>query len=413
MIDAHMVCYLDYNATTVMPPEVVDTLTTWATRGNPSSTYPSAKEGKKLMNCFREEIARHCGFSLDDYAIIFTSGGSESNSMVISSTIRAFKKAVSNDRPHIITSNVEHDSIRLLLGDFEEEGVDVTYVPVHTYGPRIGSIDIDALVSVIRPNTCLITVMAANNETGVINDIKTIGKIAKQKSIPFHSDAVQLFQKLPFRPLELNVTAFSVSFHKLFGPTGCGLAVIKKDFLEGYNLRAMIGGSQNDHMRGGTECIHNIAAARSAFHINFTDRMTKNAMIRSLKQYMKELLGKYIVCMYLDEYRHDSNYINSIGTCIVWLCHRESMVQDGTLFLAVHKHKICNVDIRNELTDDGIYISIGSACKTTDKKASHVLDGIDLPKKLRPGVFRISIGDYSSKTDIDMFVRRFLMAIGR
>lgn len=393
-----------------MPPEVVDTLTTWATRGNPSSTYPSAKEGKKLMDCFREEIARHCGFSLADYTILFTSGGSESNSMIISSTIRAFRKAVSGSKPHIITSNVEHDSIRLLLGDFDEEGVDVTYVPVHAHGPLIGSIDIDALVDAIRPNTCLITVMAANNETGIINDIRTIGKIAKQRSIPFHSDAVQLFQKVPFRPLELNVTAFSVSFHKLFGPTGCGLAVIKKDFLEGYDLKAMIGGSQNGHMRGGTECIHNIAAARCAFRINFTDRIAKNAMIRSLKQYMKELLGKYMMCMYLDEYRYVmANETNK--TCIVWLCHRESIVQDGTLFLAVHKDEICNVDIRNTLTNEGIYISIGSACKTSDKKASHVLDGIDLPKKLRPGVFRISIGDYSSKLDIEVFVRRFLIAI--
>ena len=402
-----------------MPPEVVDVLTNWTTRGNPSSTYPSAKEGKKLMECFRGEIAKHCGFSLEDYTILFTSGGSESNSMIISSTIRAFRKAMrtsNNDvKPHIITSNIEHDSIRLLLNDFEEEDVDVTYVPVHTHGPRIGSIDMNALVASIRPNTCLITVMAANNETGIINDIRTIGNIAKQMSIPFHSDAVQLFQKVPFRPNDLNVTAFSVSFHKLFGPTGCGLAVIKKDFLEGYGLKAMIGGSQNNHLRGGTECIYNIAAARSAFHINFTDRMAKNAMIQSLKQYMKRLLSTYETCVYLDEYRHmvSKNYYITHKRCIVWLCHKESSVQDGTLFLAVHKDGICNVDIRNELTNKGIYISIGSACKTSDKKASHVLDGIDLPKKLRPGVFRISIGDYSNKDDIEVFAREFLIAISR
>lgn len=406
-----MVCYLDYNATTVMPPAVLETMMKWATRGNPSSTYPSAQEGKKLMDCFRMEIAKHCNFDLigpNGYTILFTSGGSEANSSIIMSTVRSYKK-ITHAKPHIITSCVEHDSIRYLLQDLQEEEVDVTEIPLHKYGPYIGTVDLEALAAAIRPNTCLITIMASNNETGIVNDIRAIGQLAKYKSVPFHTDAVQWFQKVRFDPLENNVTAFSVSFHKLFGPTGCGFLAIKNNFLEGYNLKPHIAGSQNGTMRGGTECIHNIAASRTAFKINFEKREEKNARIKTLKDYTIRILSKYIKCVYLDEYRMKKPLCKSI----VWLSHPESHVQDGTIFLAVYGcgKDICNVDIRKSLTEKNIYISIGSACKTSDKKASHVLEGIDLPIELKGGVFRISIGDYSEVKDIKLFTSEFIKSI--
>jgi cysteine desulfurase len=400
------VCYLDYNATTIMPKIVLDELCKWATRGNASSTYPSAYKGKALMDQFRQEISDQGEFSLvgpNGYTIIFTSGGSEANSWIITSATRAYAKATGK-RPHIITSNVEHDSIRHLIRDLEQEDVDVTIMPVVNLGSKLGSVDVDKLESYIKPNTCLISIMAANNETGVINDMAAIGHIAKRRSIPFHSDAVQLFAKTGIKPVELNITAFSCSFHKLYGPSGCGLAVVQNSFLEGYNLRPLIAGSQNYGLRGGTEAIHNIAASRAAFTLNFKNREATNQKIYRLKLYTRKLLSSIFPVMYLDEFKQ--LYPNVPATCIVLLTpvDNDENVMGNTIFISIFRHGICNKLIREALADEKIYVSIGSACKINDPKASHVLAAIGVPTELYGGVLRVSLGDYTEKEDIEKFV---------
>jgi cysteine desulfurase len=399
-----MTCYLDYNATTIMPDRVVQVLVKWATRGNASSIYPSAKAAKKMMECFKKEIAQVTGLTLDGddgYDIVFTSGGSESNTWIITSAVRSYMK-LTNKRAHVITSNVEHDNIMMMMKNFEQEDVDVTYVPVQKSGPGLGSVDPEDVFKAIRPNTCLITIMAANNETGIRNNIKAIGYVAKNKKIPFFSDAVQVFGKEPIKPDENNITAFSGSFHKLHGPTGTGIAIVKKSFLKGYQLKPLIPGHQNRELRGGTECIHNIAAAREAYKITFEDRERKNANTASLKKYLMKSLARICDIYYLEDFIAK----NPPTPAIVHITPKggEQNVLSNTVFISLYFKEICNSLVRQGLADKCIFISVGSACKTNEMKSSHVLDALGVPRSLVPGVIRISLGDYTTKNNIDTFI---------
>ena len=400
-----MTHYLDYNATTVMPDRIIQILTKWATRGNASSIYPSAKASKKLLECFKKDISTICNFTMDGeegYDIIYTSGGSESNTWVITSAVRSFLR-LTGKRAHVITSNVEHDNIMIMGKNLEQEDVDVTYIPVKQTGPELGSIDPEDVYKAIRPNTCIIAIMAANNETGIRNNVKAIGYVAKQKKIPFFTDAVQIFGKQPISPEENNITAFSGSFHKLHGPTGTGIVVIKKSFIDGYDLKPLIPGHQNHELRGGTECIHNIAAAREAYKMTFENRMEKNINIKKLKEYAMKYLSKIFNVYYFEDYMKHKYP----PPAIIHLTPKDGEVNvlQNTIFISLHFEKICNSKVREELANRCIFISVGSACKTDSMKSSHVLDALGVPKELVPGVIRISLGDYSTKNDIDKFIQ--------
>ena len=216
--------YLDNNRTTIIPERVINEMIKWINEG-----ATKQKKVIKMMDIFRQEIADQCNFSLigpNGYCIVFTSGASESNMTIITSTIRSFSK-VTNKQPHIIISEIEHDSIKNL----QLENVDITSIPVTENRPYLGSIDPTLIDKSIKPNTCIISIMSANHKTGAINDIKTIGNIALNKNIPFHTDAVQTFGKFPINPIENNITTFSASFHKLHGPTGIGILAIKNSFI--------------------------------------------------------------------------------------------------------------------------------------------------------------------------------------
>ena len=402
--------YLDANGTTIMPQRVLNEMIKWSTRGNPSSLYPSARAASKMVDIFREELADRSNFSLvgpAGYTILFTGGGSEANSTIITSTIRSFIK-LTNKRPHIITSSVEHDNIMLLIKDLEEEGVDFTLIDPETMGPNLGSVNPESIAAAIRPNTCLITIMSANNETGIKNDIQTIGKIAESYKIPFHTDAVQIFGKYPINPDINNITSFSGSFHKLHGPTGLGILVIKNSFIGGYQLKPIIHGHQNYGMRGGTECIHNIAAAREAYKMSFEDREKKNNNMKVLREYMINQLKNRFSTYTLD------NFNGSVPCTdpppIVFITPTSSPttgIVPNTLLISVYHKNICNTNMREKLANHNIYVSIGSACKTGDKKSSHVLRAMNVPKELFPGVIRISLNDFSIKEEIDYFIEIF------
>lgn len=400
----HKTCYLDYNATTIMPKRVQEAMLKWMNRGNASSIYPSAKAAKRLMGHFRDEIAHTCGFSLEgegSYSIIFTSGGSEANTFIITSIVRSYLR-LTGKRPHFITSNVEHDNIMILCKDLVNEDVDVTYVKVKEDGEGIGSVDPEDVYKAIRPNTCLISIMSANNETGVRNDIRSIGYVAKGKKIPFFTDAVQTFGKEPLRPNENNITAFSGSFHKMHGPTGTGVAVISNALIAGYDLKSMIPGHQNGGMRGGTECIHNIAAARESFQMTFENRTEKTKLIFGNKMYLIHRLKTILPIISLNEYRMRDNVRTPI---VVTIGPDESTrILPGTLLMSVYMSNICNTKMREYLADHHIFVSIGSACKTGQAKASHVLDAMGVPKELVPGVLRVSIGEYTTKEELDRFI---------
>jgi cysteine desulfurase len=236
---------------------------------------------------FRKEIAALGKFALhgpnnDDsssYHVIFTSGASEANCFMLRSCAEAYWRQTGKIG-HMIISAIEHKSLLECAEQLaKNERISLTMLKPDQFG-FIGH---ETLKAAMRADTCLVSVMTANNETGAINNIKVLGAIAHSANVPFHTDATQSYGKFGMAPNLMNVDAFTISFHKLHGPTGIGALIIKDDLWTGYSMQPMICGSQNDHMRGGTENIIGIAAARIAFARNFTSRSNKNAKLLALK----------------------------------------------------------------------------------------------------------------------------------
>lgn len=400
--------YLDNNATTIMPKEVIDTVIKWVNRGNPSSSYASANECKKLFTAFRQYISEQCGFSCDGlngYSIIFTSGASESNSNIITSCARAFAKKTSK-LPHIIISAVEHKSILMCCETLlYEKRIDLTILPIYTSGPMYGCINPEDIKNAIKPTTCLVSIMTVNNETGIRNNILEIGKICKDNKIPFHTDLVQLFSKYKIKPDDYNIDAFSASFHKLNGPPGVGILVIRNNLIKGYDLKPIIYGTQNYSLRGGTENVPSIAGSFMAYKL--TESKDINKLI-ALKRAVMSYFAKKIPTSFITEY----DPLHKEPLMIVWISPKNtSIVVPWTIYMTVDRINICNVKLKKELEDNNIIVSIGSACNTSSKKASHVVDALQIPDRLRSGVLRVSLSHDNTEEEMLYFCKTFLKII--
>ncbi len=398
------VIYFDHNANTLPNQDTLNTLLEWSLKGNPSSVYPSAESCKNLLDNFKYEISKQFSFDINLFTILFTSGASESNSQILTTCCRAFIRA-KQIVPHIITSNVEHDSIMELCKTVEDvDKYKCHRLRVGTTDKYFGMIDPTELSNAIRPNTCIISVMMANNETGVINNIKNLAYIAHTKNIPFHTDAVQYIPRGDFNVTELGIDSFSLSFHKLGGPIGCGILVIKNSLIEGYGLPPHIYGTQQLNLRGGTIPIAQIAASRTAFLQHFNNRSIKNINLVSLKRYFLERLTNTFPCMYISHYKRlqDKSMLQPIT--VVLITSPEVNTLSNTVLLSICKKNICNIKIRKLLSDNGIMVSIGSACKTGGVFASHVLKAYDVPCELYPGIIRISFGDTNTSNEIDIML---------
>jgi cysteine desulfurase len=376
-----------------------------------------------MMNQFREYIGKVCGFSSccaedrDDkvpassrsnpnkYKVIFTSGASEANAMVITSVISSYSLA-RKITPHIVVSSIEHKSIIEAVKSYESRGlVTATFVKPTASG-HIQPADIE---SAILPNTCLVCVMHANNETGAINNIKEIGLRAHKVNVPFHCDTVQSFGKSPIQPLKDNVDSFSVSFHKLGGPPGVGALIIKQQFLNGYKLQPIIFGSQNEGLRGGTENLPGIGASFTALKYNMESRTEKNNRITSIKKYIMDEISQRIPTSYFTQYGSGPKH----AVEIVFLSSLDGYLCNTLLISIVKrtKPKICNVKIKQALESKGIVVGIGSACNTASSKASHVLYEMNADELVRAGVLRISLGDENTKEQATVFIKELLLAI--
>jgi cysteine desulfurase len=439
--------YADANATTMMPQTVIDAINLWFNRGNPSAEYAAAKDAKKMMAAFRRLIAAECGFELegpDAYAVIYTSGASESNCFIATSAARSYA-ALTGKLPHIITSSTEHKSLLACCQRMAKERmIMLTVLPVGGAGPSLGRVDPNALRRAIRPNTCLVSIMAANNETGVINDIKALGAVCRDTRIPFHTDAVQLFGKAPFRPLASNVAAFSASFHKLHGPPGVGLLVLRKSLIEGYDLCPQICGSQNDGMRGGTENLPGIAGSFAAFKLTTTDLADKMRRVKAIREAVKAAIGRNLPVFYLADHPGDAapspdggitpGAAGLAGTAearraiaaaeaggkpaVFWIAPTPTedgaQVLPNTILLSVRRPHFCNKAARAALEAKGVICSVGSACNTKEAlagTASSVVHAMGVPAALHPGVLRISFNDDVTTTDAQKLVGAFLRVV--
>ena len=360
--------YLDYAATTPTDPEVVKVMLPYFTNiaGNPSSLHAFGQEAKQAMENARETVASFLGAQTEE--IIFTSGGTESNNF----TIKGIAYANKNKGNHIIVSSIEHHAVIEPCKFLEEQGFKVTYLKVS----KEGLVDIEDVKKAITDKTILISVMHANNEIGVIQPIEDIGKIAKDKEIYFHSDAVQTFGHLPVNVDKLNIDLLSISAHKLYGPKGVGALYIRK----GTRIASfMHGGDQERGRRASTHNVSGIVGLAKAVELardKIDDEKKILTMLRD--KLIKGILEK------IDHSRlngHPTKRLsNNVNVSIEYI-EGESM--------------ILNLDM------EGIACSTGSACTSSSLEPSHVLLAIGLAHELAHGSLRFTLGRYTKEEDID------------
>lgn len=363
--------YLDNSATTPLNEEVLKEMEPYFCEyfGNPSTLYSLGQKSKEALEKARKRVADAINAKPEE--IIFTSGGSESDNLAIKGI--AFKNQ--DKGKHIITSEIEHPAVKETLVFLESIGFEVTYLPV--YGD--GIIKIEDLKKAIRDDTILITVMHANNEIGTIQPIAEIGKIAKEKGIIFHTDAVQTFGKIPVDVEELCVDLLSISSHKIYGPKGVGALYIRKNT----RLVPQIhGGGQERGLRSGTENIPGIVGFGKAAEMAGENQKKDYDYLIQIRDGIIDKVLEEIPASYLngDKEKRLPNIIN----------FRFSAIEGESLILL--------------LDAKGINSSTGSACSSKNLKASPILKALGLEDVDVHGSLRLSLGLENSIEDVDVVV---------
>lgn len=363
--------YLDNSATTPLNEEVLKEMEPYFCEyfGNPSTLYSLGQKSKEALEKARKRVANAINAKPEE--IIFTSGGSESDNLAIKGI--AFKNQEKGK--HIITSEIEHPAVKETLVFLESIGFEVTYLPV--YGD--GIIKIEDLKKAIRDDTILITVMHANNEIGTIQPIAEIGKIAKEKGIIFHTDAVQTFGKIPVDVEELGVDLLSLSSHKIYGPKGVGALYIRKNT----KLVPQIhGGGQERGLRSGTENIPGIVGFGKAAEMASENQKRDYDYLIQIRDGIIDKVLEEIPASYLngDKEKRLPNIIN----------FRFSAIEGESLILL--------------LDAKGINSSTGSACSSKNLKASPILKALGLEDVDVHGSLRLSLGLENSIEDVDVVV---------
>lgn len=362
--------YLDNSATTQVSKEVLDEMMPYFTEefGNPSTLYGIGRESKKALELARQRVADSINAKKDE--IIFTSGGSESDNLAIKGI--AFKLAKKGK--HIITSEIEHPAVKNTLGFLESLDFKVTYLPVY----ENGIIKIEDLEEAIT-ETILITIMQGNNEIGTIQPIGEIGRIAHEKGIKFHTDAVQTFGKIEVDIEKLNVDLLSLSSHKVNGPKGVGALYVKK----GTRVVPLIhGGGQEKGIRSGTENVSGIVGFGKACELaveNLKEHYEKHIALRD--ELIEKVLSR-IPDSYLngDPEKRSPNIVN----------FRFKAIEGESLILL--------------LDAKGYQASTGSACSSNTLEASPVLAALGLDPVDVHGSLRVSLSPESDDFNIDEFV---------
>lgn len=362
-----MEIYLDNSATTKPYQEVVDKMMVALTNqyGNPSSIYKKGIEVEREIKEIRRNIARSLGAK--ETEIYFTSGGTECNNTIIRSVANLNKKT----KKHIISTCIEHPSVLNTLKDLEEQGFEVTYLPVN----KEGKILIEDLKNAIKKETFLVSIMHVNNEIGSIQPIEEIGKYLKSldEKVYFHVDGVQSYAKIKFRPSKYNIDFMSVSGHKLHGPKGIGFMYVK----ENNRIKPLLtGGGQESSIRSGTENVPGIYGLGEAVKILNKDLQGTIDKIQNLKNLLKEEIINNI----------DNVKVNSPEDGV---CHVLNVSFKGV------KGEV----LLHYLEQKEIYVSTGSAC-SSKKKGSHVLNAIGLSPEEVEGAIRFSLSDLNTEEEI-------------
>jgi len=363
--------YMDYAATTPTHPEVVKEMLPFFNEvyGNPSSIYQLAQRAKGAVEEAREKVARLINAEAEE--IIFTSGGTEADNMAIKGIAFANKKRGNQ----IITSKIEHHAVLNTCKWLEKKGFKVTYISVDKYG----MIDLDELKKSLTDKTILISIMHANNEVGTIEPISEIARIAKEKGIYFHTDAVQTVGKITINVKESGIDLFSLSGHKLYGPKGVGALYIRK----GIKISPLLhGGHHEKNKRAGTENVPGIVGLGKACEIAVKEMATEGKRLKALRDRLYKGLSEQIDEIILNG--HPVNRLpGNLNICVQYV-EGESM--------------LLNLDL------EGICASSGSACTSGSLEPSHVLLAMGIPPEIAHGSLRFSLGRDTTKEDIDRII---------
>ena len=363
--------YLDNNATTMVASEVLDEMLPYFHDyyGNPSSMHSFGGQVAQKLTEARQRIAALLG--ADPEEIIFTSCGTESDNTAIASAL-----ANNPTKNHIITSRVEHPAVKVLCEHLAQKGYRVTMLPVNAEG----LLDMDEYEASLTADTAVVSIMWANNETGVIFPVEEAAHLARERGIPFHTDAVQAVGKIPINMKSNSIDMLSLSGHKLHAPKGVGVLYIRRGTRF---LPFLIGGHQEKGRRGGTENVPSIIGLGKACELAAGNMEKENTYVRSLRDRLEtELLTA------IPQSKVNGNIEKRLpNTTNISF----EFIEGESILLLMDQYGIC--------------ASSGSACTSGSLQPSHVLRAMGVPYTMAHGSIRFSLSVYNTAEDIDLVIR--------
>lgn len=360
--------YMDYAATTFIKPEVLEEMNPYLTQyfGNPSSIYHISRKTKAAVDIARDRIANAINARGDE--IYFTGGGSEADNWAI----KGIAFANRDKGNHIITSCIEHHAVLHTCEYLEDQGFEVTYLPVNEHGV----VKIDDLKNAITDKTILVSIMFANNEIGTIEPIKGIGEICREKGIIFHSDAVQAVGNVPIDVKDMKIDLLSMASHKFYGPKGMGALYVKK----GIKIHNLIhGGAQERARRAGTENVAGIVGMGKAVELAVENMKNESKRLEGLRDKLIEGLLK-IPGTKLNGAVGDKRLPGNVNISFEGI--------EGDVLLM-------------SLDSLGVCASSGSACSAGAIEPSQVLLSIGLSKEMAKGALRLTMGSRTTQEEVD------------
>ncbi|HZK88118.1 MAG TPA: cysteine desulfurase NifS [Anaerovoracaceae bacterium] len=372
--------YLDYSATTPVKEEVLKEMIPYFSEnfGNPSSLYTKGAISKEAITKARSKVASLIG--ADENEIFFTSSGTEADDWAIIGIADALKSKGN----HIITTGIEHHAVLHSCEYLAKNGYEITFLPVD----KEGRVRTEDLKNAITDKTILVSIMYVNNEVGTIQDIKELCRITKSKNVIFHTDAVQALGNVKINVKEFGVDLMSISGHKIYGPKGIGALYIKK----GTKISSfMHGGAQENKRRAGTENLTGIVGFGKAAELAEQNLENHIAKVTKLRNYFIDQVFEKIEDVFLNgsrESRHPGN-----ANITFEFIEGEAML----LYLDLL----------------GISVSTGSACSSASLTPSHVLTCLGVPVEMIHGSLRFTIGDPTTKEDIDYVVEKLVEVVAK
>ncbi|NWU97383.1 SCLY lyase, partial [Upupa epops] len=400
--------YLDHNATTPLAPEVARAV--WEAMhqawGNPSSSHPAGRKAKELVGRARESLARMVGGRQED--IVFTSGGTEANNMVIHSSCRHFHESQAGRRdgpgmPHVVTSNVEHDSVRLPLEQLvKEHRAEATFVAV---SPRSGQAEVDDVLAAVRPATCLVSLMLANNETGVImpvaelsQRIRALNQRRAAEGLPrvlVHTDAAQMIGKGRVDVQELGVDYLTIVGHKFYGPR-IGALYVRGPGTTTPLYPMLFGGGQERSFRPGTENTPMITGLGQAAELVSRNWKAYEAHMREVRDYLEVRLEA--------SFGKQRIHLNSHFTGSERLCNTSNFSILGPGLQGRKVLSCCKV----------LLASVGAACHSEKgDRPSSILLRCGIPYDVAQNALRLSVGRDTTRADVDLAVQDLVQAVAQ